>query len=219
LALQCGDLAAAQQWATNLEVLITDPPERIQEWPSTYITLAHLHLVQRQFEGVLAVLSTLANYAESRQSIQFLIQVTCLQALACGKQGDMRTAVTHLQRAISLAESGAYIRLFLDHNDATLARLLHQVAANGGVTAAYAQKLLAHLNHEASEDVPDIQPLSSRELEVLQYLAAGLTNPQIAEQMVVTINTVNAHTRRLYAKLAVNNRTQAVTRARQLHLL
>jgi LuxR family maltose regulon positive regulatory protein len=219
LALQCGDLTTAQQWATNLEIALTDPDERICEWPSTYLTLAHLHLVKREFEGVLAVLETLAAHGEARQSTQFLIHATCLQALAYGKQGDVTTAVTHCQRALSLAEPGGYIRLFLDHQDATLARLLHQVAASGGVTAAYAHKLLTHLNPEAIDDTSDIEPLSSRELEVLQHLAAGLTNRQIAEQMVVTINTVKAHTRRLYAKLDVSNRTQAVARARQLHLL
>jgi LuxR family maltose regulon positive regulatory protein len=78
---------------------------------------------------------------------------------------------------------------------------------------------LVHLDPDLTGDEPAIQPLSSRELEVLQYLATGLTNRQIAEQMVVTINTVKAHTRRLYAKLDVSNRTQAVARARQLQLL
>jgi LuxR family maltose regulon positive regulatory protein len=161
----------------------------------------------------------LAANSEARQSTQFLLGVTCLQALAYGKQGDVSTAVTHCQRALSLAEPGGYIRLFLDHQDATLSRLLHQVAASGGITADYAHKLLAHLDPDLTGDEPAIQPLSSRELEVLQYLATGLTNRQIADQMVVTINTVKAHTRRLYAKLDVSNRTQAVARARQLQLL
>ena len=219
LALQCGDIASAQQWAANLEIALTDPPERICEWPSTYLALAHLHLARREFAGVLAVLETLAANSEARQSTQFLLGVTCLQALAYGKQGDVSTAVTHCQRALSLAEPGGYVRLFLDHQDATLSRLLHQVAASGGVTADYAHKLLVHLDPDLTGDEPTIQPLSSRELEVLQYLATGLTNRQIADQMVVTINTVKAHTRRLYAKLDVSNRTQAVARARQLQLL
>ena len=219
LALQCGNIEMAQQWATNLEIALTDPPERLREWPIAYFTLAQLHLATRKFDGVLAVLETLAAHGEARQSTQFLIHINCLQALAYGKQGDVRTAVSHLQHALSLAEPGGYIRTFLDQQEATLARLLHQVATGGGITAVYAQKLLAHLNPDTAGDTPPIQPLSPRELEVLQHLAAGLTNRQIAEQMVVSLNTVKAHTRRLYAKLGVSSRTQAVARARQHHLL
>ena len=64
-----------------------------------------------------------------------------------------------------------------------------------------------------------VQPLSPREIEVLQCLASGQTNRQIAEGMVVSLNTVKAHTRRLYEKLGVSNRTQAVARARDLNIL
>ena len=219
LALQCGDIAVAQQWATNLEITLADPPERIREWPMAYLTLAQLHLAQREFERVVVVLETLAAHGAARQSTQFLINVTCLQALAYGKQGDMATAVSHCHQALSLAEPGGYIRLFLDHQDATMARLLHQVAASGSIMADYAHKLLAQLDPHQTPDTPTIQPLSPRELDVLQHLAAGLTNRQIAAQMVISLNTVKAHTRRLYAKLYVNSRTQAVARARQLHLL
>ena len=219
LALQCGDIATAQKWAANLEIALTDPPHHIQEWPMAYLTLAQLHLATREFEGVLAVLDTLAAFGTARQSTQFLLAVYCLQALAYGKQGDMETAVTHSQRALALAEPSGYIRLFLDYQDAVLARLWHQVAARGRVTAAYAHALLTHLHPGEASLVPAVQPLSPRELEVLQHLAIGLTNRQIAAKMVVTINTVKAHTRRLYAKLDVNSRTQAVARARQLNLL
>ena len=93
LALQCGDIDAAQQWAANLDIALTDPPERLHEWPIAYFTLAQLHLATREFDGVLAALETLVAQAEARQSTQFLIHINCLQALAYGKQGDMRTAV------------------------------------------------------------------------------------------------------------------------------
>jgi LuxR family maltose regulon positive regulatory protein len=70
--------------------------------------------------------------------------------------------------------------------------------------------------------VPDselVEPLSERELEVLQLIAEGLTNPEIAARLYLSLNTVKVHTRNIYGKLGVSNRTQAVARARALGIL
>ena len=64
-----------------------------------------------------------------------------------------------------------------------------------------------------------VEPLSAREIDVLQLLAKGLTNQAVADRLVLSIHTVKAHTRSIYSKLAVNNRTQAVDRARTLGVL
>jgi LuxR family maltose regulon positive regulatory protein len=64
-----------------------------------------------------------------------------------------------------------------------------------------------------------LEPLSERELEVLQLIAEGLTNPEIAARLYLSVNTVKAHTRNIYGKLDVHNRTQAVARVRALGVL
>jgi LuxR family maltose regulon positive regulatory protein len=64
-----------------------------------------------------------------------------------------------------------------------------------------------------------IEPLSERELEILGLVAAGLTNPEIASRLFLSLNTVKVHTRNIYGKLGVHNRTQAVARARALGIL
>jgi LuxR family maltose regulon positive regulatory protein len=64
-----------------------------------------------------------------------------------------------------------------------------------------------------------IEPLSSRELEVLGLIAAGLSNREIADQLVIALSTVKTHVNHIYRKLDVSRRTQAVTKARMLDLL
>ena len=207
------------QWATRLEVAISDPPEKVLEMPGAYLELARLHLCQRHFAGVDALLVLLANVGTEQRSLSFLLKVMALQAINAAKQGNMDTAVSTFHNILSLAQTGGYVRLFLDANDPSLVRLLH-LAANNGVSASYARMILGHLGlQDGDGEETAVQPLSPREIEVLQHLAAGQTNRQIAEEMVVSLNTVKAHTRRLYDKLDVNNRTQAVARARQLNIL
>ena len=66
---------------------------------------------------------------------------------------------------------------------------------------------------------PLVEPLSMRELEVLQLLAAGLANKEIAQRLVISIGTVKNHLKSIYGKLEVDSRTRAVARGRELGLL
>jgi len=219
LALQVGDLRTAERWRTAQNLSLNDPTEKIEHLSYTYLTLARLHLYRREYGRLQPLLAQLEQIGEARHKILFLTNVYLLRALLHARQGAITDAMPCFQRALSLAQPGGYTRLFLNYQEPSLARLLHLAAGNGGVTADFARTILTQLDPSETEDQPDIQPLSPRELEVLQHLAAGLTNRQIAEKMVITINTVKAHTRRLYAKLDVSNRTQAVHRAREFSLL
>jgi LuxR family maltose regulon positive regulatory protein len=217
LALQRGDMRLVRQWANGLGLAIDDEPEKIRELPGAYFLLSRFYVVNREYEAVMPVLDVLYVFTELRQNKSFGLQVSLLQALVQAKMGMMETAVPLFQQTLTQAEPGGYVRLFLDYPDAALYRLLH-LAASNPVTARYARTLLTHCDPETVPE-PVIQPLSPRELDVLRHLAAGRTNRDIANQMILSLNTIKAHTRRLYAKLDVNNRTQAVARARDLHLL
>jgi LuxR family maltose regulon positive regulatory protein len=218
LAIQRGDLAAAQQWANALNISLDDKAEQICTWPFAYLLLIRLHLAQRNFSNILPALDVLGNFAEERHNTQFGMKVALLRALTYAKQGDSTSAMPCFTYALSLAEPGGFVRCFLDYADGSLARLLHQAAGNG-ITSVYARTLLIHLDPQQTGDDPVIHPLSPRELEVLRHLANGRANRQIADAMFVSLNTIKAHTRRLYEKLDVSNRTQAVIRARECHLL
>jgi LuxR family maltose regulon positive regulatory protein len=149
-----------------------------------------------------------------------MIEILVLQALAYQKRGDMRAALVPLERALRLAEPEGYVRVFVDEGP-PMAELL-QAAAERGIAPGYIQR---HLTDSGiAEGGPRtrqnlIEPLSDRELEVLRLLATDLDGPEIAKQLMVSLNTTRTHTKSIYSKLGVNNRRAAVHRAEQLELL
>jgi LuxR family transcriptional regulator, maltose regulon positive regulatory protein len=125
-----------------------------------------------------------------------------------------------LQRAVTLAEPESYFRVFVDAGP-PIASLL-TAAARQGVARSYARRLVAAVSE--TEDRRPVkqswtEPLSERELDVLRLLATDLDGPDIAGELVVSLNTVRTHTKNIYAKLGANNRRAAVRRAEELDLL
>ncbi len=199
-----------------MAVSLDDDELKIRELPFIYLNLLRIQLAEQQYVGLLPLQQKLTAYIEERQNQRLLIEMWLLEALIRAGQGELVDGTRPLLRALLRAEPAGYQRLFLKYQSPLLHRLLHQVAGNGASTAAYARQLLAQCGETI---LAERQPLSPREIEVLLLLAQGLSNRSIAEQLVVSLNTVKAHTRRLYDKLDVNSRGQAVARARALRLL
>jgi LuxR family maltose regulon positive regulatory protein len=127
---------------------------------------------------------------------------------------------------LTLAKPEGVVRVFLDSGP-QMGELLQQAAARG-IAVEYVNKLLAAFFAEeeqsrpASWSIPTstlAEPLSERELEVLRLIAAGLSNREIAEELVVAVSTVKTHIRNIYGKLDVSSRTQALVKARELKLI
>ena len=174
--------------------------------------------------------------ADQAGRVRVLLEVLILQALALQLQGERPAALHVLQRAVALTEPGRYIRLFVAEGD-PLARLLRHLLEQQRVQAqrasgqlshiAYLSTLLKAFTHPGSfflpttliEAQPLFDPLSLREREVLNLIAAGRKNREIADELVVVTGTVKAHVNMIYQKLGVTNRVQATTRARTLGLL
>jgi LuxR family maltose regulon positive regulatory protein len=156
------------------------------------------------------------------------IRYLVLMALAQHALGDRQAALNSLRRALILAEPQGYVRLFVDEGQ-PMAELLG-IAISQNIACDYASKLLAAFPESVLSAIPTnkgsrantqllVEPLSDREIEVLRLIAEGCKYKEIAERLVVSINTIRHHTRNVYGKLHANNRTQAIGRAKELNLL
>jgi LuxR family maltose regulon positive regulatory protein len=152
------------------------------------------------------------------------LTVMAVGAVAHHMHGEADKAVHALGDALALAKPGGFVRLFVDEG-VPMARLLYKAVARGA-EPAYIRRLLAAFPVVESKQTisspvsgPEsewVEPLSAREREVLQLIAEGLSNQEVAARLFLSLHTVKVHARNIYAKLAVTNRTQAVARARAL---
>ncbi len=209
--LKQGDLTAAGQLAQAHELPISQ---------------ARVHLAQGDPAAALALLEPFRQQMEINGWQDERLKVMVLQAVALHSHGKNDNAVKLLGEALALAEPGGFIRLFVDEG-VPMTQLLSEAAARG-MMPDYIGKLLAAFESETqqSEDKPDLSPaqslnelLSQREMEVLQLIAQGLSNQEIGERLFLALDTVKGHNRRIYGKLQVQSRTEAVARARELGLL
>jgi LuxR family maltose regulon positive regulatory protein len=155
-----------------------------------------------------------------------VMEMLNLTALAYETLGKHEQALATLERALTIAEAGGFVRTVLDEGP-VMRRLLDTLGRRGHAYAAFLAAGGQLPEAAPSERVPmagknglapGVEPLSQRELEVLNLLVEGLSNPEIAERLFVTVRTVKFHTSNILAKLGVSNRTQAVVRARALGL-
>src|SRR6266566_5219477 len=190
------------------------------------ISQARVHLAQGDPSAALAVLSPWRRQAEAKGWQDKRLKVMVLQAVALQAHGEKDKAVHLLCDALTLAEPGGFIRLFVDEG-LPMAQLLSEAEALE-MMPDYTGKLLAACEAEEhkGEDTsyrppaqPLIEPLSPREVEVLQLIAAGRSDQEICERLFLALSTVKGHNRKIFGKLQVQRRTEAVARARELGLL
>jgi LuxR family maltose regulon positive regulatory protein len=219
------DLDAASQWAGERGLDAGGGPILLHEME--YLALARILIARGRLDETSSLLQRLLEAAEAGGHTSRAIEVLALQALALQAQEDTDRAIATLERALTLAEPGGLIRTFVDEGP-PMARLLYGAVARG-IAPEYARRLLVAFSGaepeqpEALEKEPPtsefVEPLSERELEVLQLIAEGLTNREIASRLFLALNTVKAHARNIYGKLDVHSRTQAIARCQALGLL
>jgi LuxR family maltose regulon positive regulatory protein len=192
-----------------------------------YILLARIKISQGRLVEAIGLLQQLIDLAETGGRTPRVIEILMLQALAFQAGGDTIRAMDALEQALTLAEPEGFIRIFVDEGP-PMARLLYE-ALDRGIAPDYVRRLLQAFPLEEPKQVDPsesqvfesgyIEPLSEREIEVLQFIAEGLTNPEIATKLFLSLHTVKTHTRNIYSKLNAHNRTEAVARARAVGIL
>ncbi|MCC6189161.1 MAG: AAA family ATPase [Anaerolineales bacterium] len=224
-----GRLTEALAWARERGLSVDDTPNYLREFE--HVTLARLLIAQHTSEPgagsireAIGLLERLLSAAEAGRRLGSVIKILVVLALAHEAAGSRPAALGTLERALMLAEPEGYVRIFVDEGP-PMERLLHAAAARG-TAPDYVQRLLAAFHPAApaptrpyAAQSTSAEPLSEREREVLHHIAEGLTNREIADRLYLSLYTVKAHARSIYAKLEANNRTQAVAKARELGIL
>ncbi len=192
-----------------------------------YTVLARVRLAAGEPDRALRLLERLRQLAESAGHGRSVIEILILTARAWQIKGDHAQALEVLRRAIELAEPEGYIRIFVDEDVRLLIadlRLLINKQPDRSRLLNYLDRLLVAFpaTEESYQQLTTShQPpiLSDRELEVLRLIAAGQSNEEIAERLIISLGTVKAHTSNIYRKLDVRGRAQAVVKARELNLV
>ncbi len=234
---------AANRWAANRWAASPESPD-YQAGFDAYvrepacISLARVWLAQGKTTTALRFLSQLEEHAESAGRMGRLLEIRLLQALAQLETGEIENTFQTLEKCLAWAQAEGYVRVFLEGYQ-PMQRLLDEWLARARPSPLrdYASRLRSQFDSGLRGETATsgtitkrgesrvapiqalIEPLSPRELEVLQLIALGHPNREIARQLVIAPGTVKAHTSNIYRKLEVANRTEAVNRARQLGLL
>jgi LuxR family maltose regulon positive regulatory protein len=236
LMLARGEVAPAARWASERELGADDEPNYPRE--REYLVLVRVLLAEHTYDRALRLLDRLHAQAANQQRTDSLIELSVLRTLALAASGDQPAALASLAEALILAAPAGYVRVFADEG-APMARLLGRLAAAqrtgpaalaGAIPVDYLDRLALAFRPGRARPSPRpirpaaavagaAEPLSARELEVLGLLAAGKSNQQIADELVVVRDTVKKHVGHILGKLGAANRTQAVARARALGLL
>lgn len=204
-----GEIAQAVAWA---EALQFSSAKYSFIYQFELGTLLRIKIAAGYFREVVVTIDDYLPQIEPLSHTLTTIELLILKALALAEMDENAAALAALRQALVLAEFCGFVRLFLDEGLPMLT-LLDKVKN----THPYAAKLIGHDN----VSVPDglAEALTDRETEVLQLIAAGASNADIADQLVISVATVKKHISNLFLKLDVSNRTQAVARARELRLL
>jgi LuxR family maltose regulon positive regulatory protein len=221
--LRRGDLDAATRFSDDRGLSADDELSYLREFE--HITLAEILLGRhaaghgQSLERAIDLLDRLRVAADTGQRNGSSIEILVLLARAHHARNDLVSARNALDEALVRAQPEGYVRPFLDGGPTIVALLRSDTGS--GVAADHARRVLA-----ATDAVPPITPsrsglvddLSARELDVLRLLRTDLSGPDIASELIVSLNTVRSHTKSIYSKLGVNNRREAIRRADELGL-
>ena len=233
-----GDMSLVNRWAETSGLSHDDQPAYVKEYGHT--VFARWLIATGKAKNALSLLSRLLPAAEKGGRQRTAIEIMILQAIAHEAAGNDADAIKPLEKALLLAQPENFVRTFIDEGEPVSKLLLELLKQKGKRWEAEKPELLryvvklkdsfgpsapgptARIAASESEALPwwyVEDPLSDRELEVLQHVARGLSNQEIADKLFLSAGTVKRHMSNIYQKLDVHSRTQALERARTLKVL
>ena len=223
--LASGQPVAAQEWGKNhADLAEVEQPDEPQV--NRQLALARVWIATGRNQQAQSMLQKISAFIETAGRTSNWIEILALRSLA---QEDPELAYADLIQALALGEPQQFARVFLDLGEPMRRQLMAVRKQSSPLsTETYVQSLLEAFPPLKSVvqaptrggllDVP-VERLTDRELDVLRCIAEGLTNPQIGARLYISTGTVKAHSAAIFRKLEVANRTEAVARAKDLHLL
>ncbi len=235
LWLEQGNLRATINWFQNAGLQLNPLPATVpylQE--KVYLVLVRLLLAQAQqtniewplpvvasIETALTLLTRIIEAASQSKRMECVLEALALQALAFQLQNNRAETINTVHYMFTLAEPEGYVRLFIAEGQA-MYDLLNQSEVKS-LAPKYSAKILTifrqALKPTTTQSPLLLDPLSERELEILSLIATGMSNKELAAELVLTVGTVKWHLNNIYSKLAVRSRTQAVAQSRELGLI
>ncbi|HKY44697.1 MAG TPA: LuxR C-terminal-related transcriptional regulator [Pyrinomonadaceae bacterium] len=234
-----GDISFVNRWAEFSGLSADDEPDYSKE--ISHFVLARWLIATGKAKQALPLLNRLLTAAQKASRIRHVIQILVMQALAHQTLGSEADALKSLEKALVLAQPESYIRTFIDEGEPLSKLLLELLKQKGKKWETEKPEMLQYVVKlkelfapsgpvptakipvlAANEALPwwyAEDPLSERELEVLQHVARGLSNQEIADKLFLSAGTVKRHMSNIYQKLDVHSRTQALERARTLKVL
>ena len=223
-----GRIDVAVDWVSKAKLSVDDDLSYLRELE--HITLARVLIARHSAGGghhfvsdAVRLLERLRTAAETGERIGSVIEILVLHGLAQHAVGNLRGALDSLAQALAVAEPEGYLRVFMDEGSRMRDLLRHAISR--GLAVPYTRRVLAAFEAPPPPVVPSgssagpIQPLTTREHEILRLIAAGLRNQEIAEELSISAATVKRHIANAYGKLGVGHRTEALARAAELKLL
>jgi LuxR family maltose regulon positive regulatory protein len=208
---------------------VSDVPRSTRD--SERISLARLLIAREDYDEALQLLDRLREAAQAADRRGNVIEILMLQAMALRAGDEKIRAMDVMGQALALGEPEGYVRTFVDEGPAMVVLLYETLEARqrgrlepaNKVPVHYFRKLIAVLERDVTGTALPAtgppEPLSERELEVLQLIAVGKSNRRIATELFVSVGTVKTHINNVYRKLDAHSRTHAVARARELDLI
>lgn len=210
LNIETGNLHAAQEWARASGLSDEQPFNHLRE--HDLLVFGRILLAQGEHERSARLFERLRTSAAAGGRHRIELEASILQAVTALQRGD--SGLEALSAALEIGAREGFVRPFIDEGPGFETLLTR--AGELGVAKSH----IAHLRQKNSYRGEDTgQLLSAREVDVLELLARGHANKEIAQALELSPNTIKTHTRNIYDKLGVGNRTQAVARAAVLGLL